>query len=99
MIQKQRCLFYFVGAEAFKSLEEAQKCDLLKLMPSIAVNPTNDQFADWLLANKVAVTDILTTTPTSRLKARKLHGGGRKKKVKVNVAKLVEDVCMPDVTP
>ena len=99
MIQKQRCLFYFVGAEAFKSLDEAQKCDLLKLMPSIAVNPTNDQFADWLLANKVAVTDILTTTPTSRLKARKLHGGGRKKKVKVNVAKLVEDVCMPDVTP
>jgi len=92
VIQKQRCLFYFVGAEAFKSLEEAQKCDLLKLMPSIAVNPTNDQFADWLLENKFAVTDILTTTPTSRLKARKLHGGVKKKKVKVAP-------LLPDVTP
>ena len=92
MITKQKCLWYFVGDKAFKSLGEAQKCDLLKLMPSVAVNPTNDQFADWLLANKFAVTDILTTTPTSRLKARKLHGGVRKKKVKVAP-------LLPDVTP
>jgi hypothetical protein len=85
MIQKQRRLFYFVGDEAFVSLEEAQKCDLKKLMPENGggVPASTDLLSDWLIENKTAIVDVLTTSPTSRLNGRKLHGATRKKKVKV----------------
>ena len=94
MITKQKCLWYFVGAEAFKSLEEAQKCDLKKLIPpELKISPMDETLiTNWLLENKAAIVDVLTTTPNSRLKARKLHGGARKKKVKVAP-------LLPDVTP
>ena len=91
MITKQRTLFYFVGDEAFKSLEEAQKNDLKSILPT---GETYDSLTilNWLLTYNKEIVDILTTTPTSRARARKLHGGVRKKKVKVAP-------LLPDVTP
>lgn len=89
MISKQRALFYFVGDQAFKSLEDAQKCDLKALIgsdirnlwkASSATDNCDDLIAQWIMKNKDAIVDTLTTTPTSRLKARKLHGGKRKPK-------------------
>lgn len=83
MITKQRTLFYFVGEQAFKSLEEAQKADLATLVPSdlfsgAAETDRGSIIADWMLKNSKAIVDILTTTPTSRLKSRKSHGATRK---------------------
>jgi len=82
MITKQRTLFYFVGDESFKSLEEAQKADLAKLIPEtffaeLGTQPT-DTLTTWLLANSTAIVDCLTTTPRSRLRGRKTHGAERK---------------------
>jgi hypothetical protein len=91
VITKQKTLFYFVGDQAFKSLEGAQKADLLALMPKewtvggagIAIAELKpEHIANWLLTNSVAITDCLTTTPRSRSKARKANGGTRKRKAK-----------------
>jgi len=87
MINKTRCLFYEVGGEFFKSLEEAQKVDLVALIPAdlfaaYLKNPVvvdcRSTIADWLLANSTAIVDCLTTTPRSRLRGRKIHGAERK---------------------
>ena len=81
MITKQKCLWYFVGDQAFKSLEEAQKADLEALLPTQWEDGTSvprDGIAEWMLKNSNAITDCLTTTPRSRLRGRKLHGGTRK---------------------
>ena len=83
MISKQRCLFYFVGDKAFKTLEDAQKADLVNLIPTdfhTITNPDNfsESIANWLLDNSARIVDCLTTTPKSRLRARKAHGAVRK---------------------
>lgn len=81
MITKQKSLFYFVGDQAFRDLAEAQKADLIKLMPLTEplIQDKND-WADWILKNAESIVDTLTTTPKSRLRARKSHGAVRKKK-------------------
>jgi hypothetical protein len=85
VITKQRQLFYFVGETPFKSLEEAQQCDLIKLMPDGLFSDSKplgieekETIAGWLMKNAEAIIDTLSTTPTSRLKARKSHGATRK---------------------
>ncbi len=86
MITKQTKLFYFVGTTPYASLEEAQKADLLRLMPDDwAANRTVT--CDWLMDNAQAIAEILTTTPRSRnRKPRKDKGVPRKVKA-------------PEVTP
>ena len=86
MIRKQRTLFYFVADKPYASLEEAQKQDLMTLMlPAMSEVATNspDFIAQWMLTNKDAIMDTLTTTPKSRLRGRKLHGATRKKRATV----------------
>ena len=77
MITKQKQLFYFVGETPYKSLAEAQKADLVLLIPdrfeAVGGNKKSD-IAEWLLKEAGPIVDTLTTTPTSRLKARKTHG-------------------------
>lgn len=90
MITKQRQLFYFVGDTPYKDLASAQKADLIKMLPPeflLTLGITTEfkesaaeRIADWMLDNADAIVDTLTTTPTSRLKARKSHGGTRKRK-------------------
>lgn len=92
MISKQRQLFYFVGDVPFKDIETAQKADLMRLLPDtffadLADNPAG-KLAQWMLDNAAAIVDTLTTTPTSRLRGRKSHGGTRKSKPKLTPAKL-----------
>jgi hypothetical protein len=84
MVTKQRQLFYFVGNQPFKTLEEAQKADILRLTTE-GVN-VGEQWGDeckkdlveWIMANAAPLVDCLTTTPTSRAKARKANGGTKK---------------------
>lgn len=80
MIRKQRQLFYFVGDKPYASLEEAQKADLKVMMFPETSPEDKETWANWLLKNAKEIVDTLTTTPKSRLRARKLHGGIKKKK-------------------
>ena len=85
MITKSKQLFYWVGDQPFKSLGEAQQFDLIKLMPDGLFSDSKplgieekETIAGWLIKNAAEIVDCLTTTPTSRLKARKSHGATRK---------------------
>lgn len=88
MINKTRCLFYEVGGQFFKDLEEAQAADLKKLLPGdFLTDGTMDfgeKLAGWLISNKEAIVDCLTTTPKSRLRGRKSHGATRKPRAAKN---------------
>lgn len=94
MISKQRQLFYQVGDQFFKNLVDAQKHDLLLLtkgMPEDWGDDCKKDLVDWVMTNQAAIIDTLTTTPRSRLKARKSHGGAVKpKKVKLQPAVVPE---------
>ena len=86
MINRTIKLFYEVAGHFYPSLLEAQKADLLSLMP-VDLGLTKDGVADWLLANAASVARILTTTPKSRnRKSRCDKGVPRKAKI-------------PEVTP
>jgi hypothetical protein len=83
MITKQRTLFYFVGEQAFPSLEAAQIADLNQIIPDQFVTEPGDRdikesIARWMLKNSAEIVDCLTTTPRSRMRGRKLHGATRK---------------------
>ena len=90
MISKQRALFYFVGATPYKDLAEAQKADLVLLLSQDeSLTPELvDSMVGIILKNAAEIVDTLTTTPTSRMKARKLHGGTKKHKPKVQAVPL-----------
>ena len=78
MITRQTKLFYEVAGNFYPSLAEAQKADLLAILPT-ALGGTAEAVAEWLLANAGPVATILTTTPKSRnRKPRKDKGVPRK---------------------
>lgn len=62
---------FTVGDQMFASLEEAQLCELTALLDKAA--------AEHVLKNKDKVLDILTTTSTSKAKARGINGGRKKR--------------------
>lgn len=80
MITKQKQLFYFVGDQPFRTLKEAQLRDLGELAATLKHDPTLCDIAEWMLENAAAIVDTLTTTPTSRAKARKTNGAMRTRK-------------------
>lgn len=92
MITRQTKLFYFVGDTPYASLEEAQKADLLKLIPAQYKDGTSmgdrQRLAEWMVEFAEAITVILTATARSRIrKPRKDKGVPRKKdSAKINAA-------------
>jgi hypothetical protein len=92
MITKQRQLFFMVGDKFFKTLLEAQKHDLQEIVEKAfplqdGVDPqdweaSNGLIVDMMINYSTPIVDILTTTPTSRAKARKNNGGEKPKKAK-----------------
>jgi hypothetical protein len=95
VITKQRCLFYQVGDQFFKTLLEAQKHDLLKIVQDAFPledgtnqqdwEASNDRIVDMMVNYATPITDILTTTPTSRAKARKNNGAVKPKAKKQKI--------------
>lgn len=72
---------------AHSSLEEAQKAEIKALFKreerantSEWLEPSLEYIADLLVENAGQVVDILTTTPTSKPKARKVNGGTKRRK-------------------
>ncbi len=73
--------------KTFGTIEEAQKYELRAILFDVTSNledlgqdrwPSN-VVVDRLVDHSAAIIDILSTTPTSRPKARKSHGGTRRK--------------------
>ena len=81
MITKKTTPLYYVGEQSFATLAEAQKCELATLAPT---DGTRESLPDWLISNASAIVDILTTTATSKPKARKIHGGTKVRKAKTS---------------
>lgn len=72
---------YKVGGKCFGTLGEAQVEEILKIMlDGDPTKKTEREIADLLVAKKDAVIDILTTTDTSRPRARRVNGGSKKRK-------------------
>lgn len=67
-----------VGDQVFATLEEAQVHELGTALGNEIV--ISEDLARAIVKNKQAVMDILTTTATSRPKARRLHGGKKTRK-------------------
>lgn len=78
-----------VGDKCFLTLEEAQKFELTKLIPVDNAGTVNIG-PEWFLKNKDVIVDILTLTPNSKPKARKINGGTkvRGKKILITNAPL-----------
>lgn len=68
---------------AHSSLEEAQKSEIKSLFKNEEGYEDSDalnDIVDAIILNAEAIVDILTTTPTSKPKARKVNGGTKKRK-------------------
>lgn len=63
-----------VGNQAYVNLQEAQIAELK------GVFPNTPDLAQMIIDNKEKVLDILTTTSSSRPRARKINGATRTKK-------------------
>lgn len=71
MITYQKC--FVANGKSFPTLEEAQR-------EEIQMIPTTSVVAEFILANKDKILDILTTTEASRPRARKVNGGTKTRK-------------------
>lgn len=71
MIQKKPCYTTDDG-KVFASLEEAQRHEIIVLLK---VDENLHPMIDEIMANAPKIIDILTTTATSKPKARKVNGG------------------------
>jgi len=77
----ERTNSFKVGDQSFLTLGEAQKYELGQLLGKKESMSSAIAMAEWILDNKVAILDILTMTPTSKPKARKVNGGTKKRTV------------------
>lgn len=67
--------------QVFGTIVEAQAHELAALMKSNDLGPNGaEAVAQFLIAQKDAVIDILTMTPNSKPRARKTHGGTKIRK-------------------
>jgi hypothetical protein len=74
--------FKISSGETFATVEEAQGMEL-------AILGLPDESVQMILKHKGVVIDILTTTATSKPKARRIHGGTKKRKAAVVVPVVV----------
>jgi hypothetical protein len=88
MITKKPAYFTSSG-QACEGLEEAQKAALASLLKDDIIEVTATErevstvsvrITEAIMRNADKIIDILTTTPTSRTKARKVNGGKKSKK-------------------
>jgi hypothetical protein len=88
----ERTNSFKVGEKSFLTLLEAQKYEIQQLLdkqqlvaPGLTPVKAID-IAEWILNNKVAILDILTMTPNSKPKARRINGGTKRRTVITDAA-------------
>jgi len=95
----ERTNSFKVGDQSFLTLGEAQKYEIEQLLDKGLKSGEADDIAKWILNNKVAILDILTMTPTSKPKARRVNGGTKKRTVVTDAATSVTSTSnSPDGT-
>ena len=72
-----------VDGRVFSTIEEAQKHEVKIALNFSDEGNTSDTIIAVIMAKKDILIDILTTTPTSKPKARKMHGGTKVRKTVV----------------
>lgn len=77
----ERCNAYKVGELTFPTLKHAQTHELLGLIESIQAKDNGELVAE-LIKHADKVIDILSTTATSKPRARRINGGTKKRKAK-----------------
>ena len=85
----ERTNAFRVGESSFLILKDAQRHELEQLIHKDNVNGKPPlvfdikDFARWILENKTSIIDIITTTSSSKTKARKINGGHKTRNKKV----------------
>ena len=88
--------------EVFATIEEAKRHELVIALKKINIpqgaNISMDDVATLVLTAQDEIVDILTMTPNSKPKARKMHGGtkNRKKGVITDAATDANTLVSPD---
>ena len=82
----ERALGFKSGDRFFPFIEDAQRAELVKLFTGKIGAEALEAVASFIVAQREEVVDILTTTPDSRPKARKIHGGKKERKAKAPAA-------------
>ncbi len=65
--------------EVFASLEAAQIHELISLMDGDSTKDQKHSEAVWIVSNRDKILDILTTTEKSKVRARAVNGGTKKR--------------------
>lgn len=68
------------------TLESAQKCDLAELLKDEVKNDAPEFYAVIIMKYREKILDILSTTPTSKVRGRKINGATRTRKPKHTAA-------------
>lgn len=71
----ERAVGFKVGTQVFVSLEAAQEHELGNIIASIDSSYSSLELARELMKHSEKIVDILTTTATSKSRARRVHGG------------------------
>jgi hypothetical protein len=81
MITRQNC--FVSGGKTFATLEEAQISELESLFGDDGQGPwTANEIAQRILEKESQILDVLTTTETSKARARAINGGRKPRKPK-----------------
>jgi hypothetical protein len=79
----EKTLGYKVGQLFFPCIAEAQRHEIEELLragESGSIGFTPENIAAFILTHQDKILDILTTTPTSKVRARKINGGTKRRK-------------------
>ena len=92
----EKTLGYKVGQLFFPCIEDAQKHELQEIFADERYNKAAGydpvEIAGLILQNQETVLDILTTTPTSKVRARKINGGTKRRKKKAGAEEIISGV-------
>lgn len=72
--------FQTSDGQTHASLAAAQSHEMQILLESLVMTEStpNEDVANWIISNCDKLIDILTTKPTSKVRARKINGGTKK---------------------
>ena len=77
----ERTLGFKVGQLFFPCIEDAQRHELAEIFAGAGMGKADGGLAaETVLKQQEKILDILTTTPTSKVKARKINGGTKRRK-------------------
>ena len=81
----ERTVAFKIGDQSFLTLKDAQVHEMKQLVNTKNPPAGADEVVEWVFKNKDKIMDILTTTTTSKAKARSINGGKKPRNVNKSV--------------